>query len=66
MEAVRNSVKRCLPGLSVTVLKELMSKLEESGCENVEDCQYVTETDLCPPLKPEQCRKLLSGWATAG
>ena len=53
MEAVRHSVTSLLPSLSLTVIEELISKLTTAGCETIDDCQYVTEGDLCPPQKSE-------------
>jgi len=44
------------------LLSDVMAALEKTGCDTLEDIKYVRETDLSPPLKPIQARKLLQRW----
>jgi len=66
MDKVKETVLNTLKNVPESVLSDILSKLEESGCESLEDCQFIQETDLCPPLKPFQCRKLLQVWKITG
>jgi hypothetical protein len=66
MEAVKATIVSTLKNVSETLVTNVMEKLEECGCESLEDCKVITETDLCPPLKVVQCRKLIQVWNNPG
>lgn len=66
MESIKQSVVNILQNLSADVVESVMVKLADCGCESINDCRYRTEQDLCPLLKPVQCRKLLNAWKTIG
>ena len=66
MDKVKETVVRTLENFPESLLSDVLSKLEEIGCQSVEDCHFIQDTDLCPPLKPVQCRKLLQVWKING
>jgi len=66
MEQVRDSIVSTLKNTTELELNLILTKLQECGCECLDDCQFITEDDLCPPLKPVKCRKLLQVWKFDG
>ena len=66
MERVKETVVSTLKNVPESLLSDVLSKLQECGCESLEDLQFIQESDLCPPLKPVQCRKLLQVWKISG
>jgi len=66
MEDIKLSVVNIMKNVTHELVTEVAAKLEELGCDCLDDCLLVHEDDLCPPLKHIQCRKLLQGWKQSG
>jgi len=64
MEEIKEHIKRILTYISDIGLDELCKKLSEIGVECLDDCKYLKEEDVCPPLKSIQSRKLLESWTS--
>ena len=62
MELIHASVVSILKQIDLSCLDAVMLKIEECGCESLDDCILLIESDICPPLKQIQCRKLLNAW----
>uniref|UniRef100_A0A3Q1GJG9 Uncharacterized protein n=1 Tax=Acanthochromis polyacanthus TaxID=80966 RepID=A0A3Q1GJG9_9TELE len=58
-EAIRNIILRALPSLSEEIQQKLVSTLESSGVECVDDLKYVQQEDIKELLPVIQQRKLL-------
>lgn len=66
MSSLEESIKRILlntlPSLSVETKLEIVSKLQTSGVESVDDLKYVQQEDLNDLLPVIQQRKLLEAF----
>ena len=52
-------ISNVLPKLDSTIKLQLLNLLEEKGVETPEDWEWISATDLTPPLKLVEARKLL-------
>jgi len=62
MEEIKKTLLSNIKNITGDLVNEVMAKLEELGCDCIDDCLLIREEDLCPPLKLIQCRKLLQAW----
>ena len=60
---VLNFIKEALPELSEEIVSETWAVLDSLGVTASTDLCLVRESDLMPPLKAIQARKLVARWA---
>jgi hypothetical protein len=45
METIKPTIQKVLKNISEALLTDVVNKLEECGCESLEDCRLITESD---------------------
>jgi len=59
MEEALSKIVHLIPS-AIVIISDIRAKLEEHGVECWDDIALLTESNLVPPLKTIQCRKLLA------